>query len=236
MAVPPDLCWEIGHISPQETRLNLLALNWDLYRLLRPLVYRHIVVGSRARKLIRSLAHNVDLPPLVRSLVFQDEPGPRLDPAQWDRVLCAMSNLRNLIIAPDVPLDIEMIPRLPFRLRHFGAHSSVGGPWAQFIATQPELEELAFNDDFLGTVPSSAQLPLLCSIKGRPADLSKFALAEQLVALFNAAPKLVKPLEHIVLDEDLTWFHFERDPQGPLLHLAVLLNDQQRPVTSDCSS
>ncbi|KAJ7182439.1 hypothetical protein C8R43DRAFT_940594 [Mycena crocata] len=122
--------------------------------------------------LVRSLAANPRFPPLVKSLHFLNSLCARVDHAPWEVALSAMSNLAVLIIAHHVPMDRSMLPRITFRLRSFAATCTIYGAWADFIAQQPELQQVDFEADFLADAP---KLPQLRSVKVGPQDIAKFA-------------------------------------------------------------
>ncbi|KAJ6578441.1 hypothetical protein B0H19DRAFT_1253680 [Mycena capillaripes] len=179
-ALSLDLIWRVAMFSDTDVRLVFLLTSRAVYSHLCSLLYRYIVVGIQAKKLVRSLAKNHVLPPLVKSLIFED-PAARVDPGQWASILPAMPNLIWLIISPCIPLSREVIPHIAFRLEVFGSISSVGGAWVEFVASQHTLLELSIDSDFLGEVPT---LPLLRSMKGRPADLARFAQHHSLLDLW----------------------------------------------------
>ncbi|KAJ6468649.1 hypothetical protein C8R47DRAFT_1078244 [Mycena vitilis] len=154
--------------------LSLLLLSRRVYTNLLPVRYRNIWVGTDATRLVRSLAQNQALPPLVNSLNFWNTTAP-VDEAQWVSVLPAMCNLTDLIITNRIPLSPELIPRLTFRLKRFGSSNSVEGGWVDLVASQTMVDELAFGTNFVGEIPRPALLPLLRSIKGAPTDLARFA-------------------------------------------------------------
>ncbi|KAJ6586359.1 hypothetical protein DFH09DRAFT_1075305 [Mycena vulgaris] len=91
---------------------------------------------------------------------------------EWEFVLPALCNLRQLVIAHNVPLESRILHFITFKLRVFESHCRVYGPWAEFLATQSGLEQVAFHSDLFGPVPL---LPLLRSVQGCPEDLSRFA-------------------------------------------------------------
>lgn len=64
-ALDDDIIWEIAFFSSPSTRADLILLSFSLYTILRPLLYRNIVIGDPAGQLIRSLANDASLPPMV---------------------------------------------------------------------------------------------------------------------------------------------------------------------------
>ncbi|KAJ6452188.1 hypothetical protein C8R47DRAFT_1229346 [Mycena vitilis] len=181
-----EIYWRVAMFSDEDVRLNLLQTSRPVYTHLRALRYRYIAIGSDAKHLVRSLSNNTALPPLdfqVKSLMFLNRYA-RVDAAQWARVLPAMTNLGTLIISPRIPLSLELIPRLTFRLLSFGSSSSLEGAWVDFLATQHWLDELVIDDHLVGDAPGPQRLPLLRSIKGRPRDLAKFAHYPRLLDLW----------------------------------------------------
>ncbi|KAJ7091736.1 hypothetical protein C8R44DRAFT_891310 [Mycena epipterygia] len=173
--VPPllddNIIWEIAFLSSPSTRIELPLLSFSLYTIVCPLLYRNIIVGNHAGQLIRSLAHDASLQPIVKSLVFRDSDYTYIDERKWALVLPAMVNLRALVVAYHVPLDRAILPSINFCLRLFISMCTIFGAWAELLFQQPELEEIRFYVDFFGPVPSAAQLPNLRSVMGRPEDL-----------------------------------------------------------------
>lgn len=99
-----------------------------------------------------------------------------MDPGDWALVLPKMHNLGHLTITQAIPLQRTIVPSITFRLTFFASVGSVVGPWADFLATQPELVEIALTSDLFANIAGTAHLPNLLSITGRPEELSKFAL------------------------------------------------------------
>ncbi|KAJ7112733.1 hypothetical protein C8R44DRAFT_741805 [Mycena epipterygia] len=199
-----DIIWEIAFLSSASTCTDLLLLSFGLYTILRPLLYRNIVVGDPAGQLIRSLAHDASLPPLVKSLVFRDSEYTYIDEREWVLVLPAMVNLRTLVVAYHVPLDRAILPSITFRLRLFISTCTVFGAWADLLFQQPDLEEIRFYVDFFGPVPSAAELPHLRSVMGRPEDLGRFVRQHSLQDVwFYLGPPWAR---HTLRTIDLTRF------------------------------
>ncbi|KAJ7089386.1 hypothetical protein C8R44DRAFT_751401 [Mycena epipterygia] len=169
-----DIIWEIAFLSSASTRTDLLLLSFGLYTILRPLLYRNIVVGDPAGQIIRSLAHDASLLPLVQSLVFRDSKYTYIDEREWALVLPAMVNLRALVVTYHVPLDRAILPSITFCLCLFISTCTVFGAWADLLCQQPDLEEIRFYVDFFGPVPSADELPHLRSVMGCPEDLGRF--------------------------------------------------------------
>ncbi|KAJ7478929.1 hypothetical protein FB451DRAFT_1172061 [Mycena latifolia] len=165
MAPPlaPDMIWEIAIASDSHTRCQLARLSSSAHDLVCSLIYRHISVGDEAGELIQSL--------VFRSSAYTYY----INEAEWALVLPAMVNLRRLIVNQHVPLDRRVLPLITFRLHVFLSVCSVFGAWADFLASQPELEEIGLHSDLLGRAPGHSQLPMLRSVKGRPEDVARFA-------------------------------------------------------------
>ncbi|KAJ6533019.1 hypothetical protein B0H19DRAFT_1187171 [Mycena capillaripes] len=198
-ALSPETIWCIAMFSDTDIRLNFLLMSSVVYAHLRPILYRYIVVGIQSKQLIPSLANNPDLPPL--SLVFEHSAA-RVDPAQWMSIIPALTNLRFLIISPCIPLSREVVLRITFRLQIFGSLSSISGAWLELIALQPELDELLLDADFLGETLGPEKLPVLRCMKGRPADLAKFACHHRFADLwfFTGPPSTRRLLQQADLD------------------------------------
>ncbi|KAJ7223871.1 hypothetical protein B0H12DRAFT_1240900 [Mycena haematopus] len=276
----PGYVWrEIAGLCELTEILVLLRLSKSINLFLVHLLYRNISVGKSAKKMVASLANNSLLPPLVESIYFTDFLA-SVDISQWAAVLPALSHLWFLIITPRIPLPPHVIPLITFRLGFFGSISCVDPPWTQLLVSQDRLLRLVITSHFNALdCPGPGKLPLLRSMKGRPADLAKFAFNHRLedmwfytgkslggaplhpddqakfgasssrlctlricapgfVSLLRAAPHVVFPLRHLVLDEDLTWsaFTLNSDTQGlggsSLAPLVSLLDEKFRRLKS----
>ncbi|KAF8210720.1 hypothetical protein K438DRAFT_97281 [Mycena galopus ATCC 62051] len=180
----PGYVWrEVGRLSHLPEVLVLLQLSKSINLFLNVLVYRNIAVRQSARRMVKTLSTNRHLLSLVESIYFED-PTARIHPGQWASILPDMHNLVFLMITPFIPLSLNTIPSITFRLQAFCSTSTVDPVWAQFIASQQELTELIFNSDFYGDPPASGELPMLRTMKGRPSDLAKFAQHHRLVDLW----------------------------------------------------
>ncbi|KAJ7774081.1 hypothetical protein B0H16DRAFT_1713916 [Mycena metata] len=171
-ALSPDICWEIAQYATH-AHLELLLLSKTIHTVVIPLLYRSVDIDHGAFGFVNSLANNSRLPPLVRTLSFGDHA--RVDTIQWASVLPAMNNLKLLCINHGIDFLLAILPQISFSLDIFGSRCSVVGNWATLIASQPTLGELQLNDDYYGAPPTVAQLPSLRAVKGRPADLARFA-------------------------------------------------------------
>ncbi|KAF8190200.1 hypothetical protein K438DRAFT_1763219 [Mycena galopus ATCC 62051] len=218
-------------------RLSILLLTKSLNAFLRFLLYRYILVGASA-------------PKLVRSLQFVDGSlSASINPRLWALILPQMERLQFLGIASDIPLSQATISSLTCRLTGFEAIFPVRITWGELIASQAGLDELIFHGEFHGEVPGPDLLPRLRSIRALPADVTRFARAHRLTDAWfltlgalgtatlspralnrlaaspsrlltlrisapnvllslAAAPAVFSTLEHLVLDEDLTWSDF----------------------------
>jgi hypothetical protein len=109
----------------------------------------------------------------VKTLCFED-PDARVDIEQWDTIFPAMKNLTHLALAPSTFLmSPDVLPLIKCRLRYFHALSSVGGVWLDFLDNMVTLEVFLLHGSLRGRAPGP--LPRLYAIKGRAADLAKFA-------------------------------------------------------------
>ncbi|KAJ7440566.1 hypothetical protein FB451DRAFT_1443155 [Mycena latifolia] len=162
------------------THFQLLRLSFSTYPRIRALLYQHISVGDQAGALVRTLANESCLPPMVRTLTFRSSLCAYIADAEWALLLPAMVNLRRLVIANHVPLERRVLPSITFRLRSFISLGVVVGAWAEFLQLQPDLEEIAFHGDLFGPAPGPAHLPMLRSVTGRPEDVARFVRYHQL--------------------------------------------------------
>ncbi|KAJ7762070.1 hypothetical protein DFH07DRAFT_771349 [Mycena maculata] len=228
--LPIDMHWEIIQHCDLSTLLSLTRLDNSFDVLVRPFIYREIVVSRRAKM-------------LIKTLVFENtRANVRLPEREWNRVLLRMQNLKHLVVTNQVPLSREAISRLPFRLIFFGACCTVAGAWADLVASQTSLEVLCFEDEFFSKLPT---------LKARPADVAHFMEshsglldvwlwsgspnsgqagltspeidrltrspsrpltmrlgAGQLLILLDEAPALLSAVVHIAIDEDDDWWSF----------------------------
>ncbi|KAJ7785316.1 hypothetical protein DFH07DRAFT_763908 [Mycena maculata] len=219
--------WEIIQHCDLSTLLSLTRLDNSFDVLVRPFIYREIVMSRRAKM-------------LIKTLVFENtRANVRLE---WNRVLLRMQNLKHLVVTNQVPLAREAISRLPFCLIFFGARCTVAGAWADLVASQTSLEVLCFEDEFFSKLPT---------LKARPADVARFMEshsslldvwlwsgspnsgqagltspeldrltrspsrpltmrlgAGQLLILLDEAPALLSAVVHIAIDEDDDWWSF----------------------------
>ncbi|KAJ7195414.1 hypothetical protein B0H12DRAFT_1245567 [Mycena haematopus] len=181
MPTHPGYVWrQIALFCDITEILVLLRLSKTINLFLVHLLYRNVSVGKSAQKMVASLASNSLLPPLVESLYFTDFLA-SVDISQWAAVLPALSHLWFLIITPRIPLPPRVIPLITFRLGFFGSISCVDPPWTQLLVSQDRLLRLVITSHFnANDCPGPGKLPLLRSMKGRPADLAKFAFYHRL--------------------------------------------------------
>ncbi|KAF7367041.1 hypothetical protein MSAN_00963300 [Mycena sanguinolenta] len=229
----PDSVWlEVALCSPIAQILVLLRLGPTVYRALVHLLYRRIRVTVGAPLLVETLASKSSLPPLVSSLCMED-PAIRVDPAHWEAILPRLENLKTLVVAPSaIPMPLEAIPLITFRLTTFHAITAIEGPWVDFITACPSLESIVLHGDFHGHIPSSSSLRSLRAIQARPeviAEIIAFGIGPltvractgDLLLLIAAAPGVLHTLRSIVVDEDLTWSDFKLEDGPPLTKNAL---------------
>ncbi|KAJ6449960.1 hypothetical protein C8R45DRAFT_1114367 [Mycena sanguinolenta] len=171
----PLSAWlEVAVYSSLTELLSLLQLSRSINIALRYLLYRDIVVGASAQKLLTSLAANLQLRPLVRFLIFED-PSAHIHPRLWALVFPTLENLEALTIAYEIPLSHPIVSEAAFRLTFFESLCPLTYTWAQLVASQPGLEELILHEGFWTEAPAPHFLPRLRRIRGYPADIAKFA-------------------------------------------------------------
>ncbi|KAJ7027029.1 hypothetical protein C8F04DRAFT_1267466 [Mycena alexandri] len=173
--LPPDICVEIALLASPQTRAQLLPLCRVVYKMTVPLVYRNISVGDNANQLVRTLATRPELAAVVQSLEFRHSATARIDYPEWTVALRALVNLHKLVTDYHVPLKEDIIALITFRLRSFTSYSTIIGTWANFLATQGELQELVLHSDFMGRPPTPQELPHLRVLKARYDDMAKFS-------------------------------------------------------------
>ncbi|KAJ6456985.1 hypothetical protein C8R45DRAFT_1110765 [Mycena sanguinolenta] len=176
MDVHPGYIWRrVARDIELPELLVLMRLSKSINLFLLHLLYRHIWVGKSAGHLVWALSCNRLLPPVVKTLYFDDDQA-RVDTAQWAAVLPALSHLWALMITPRIPMPLDVIPRISFRLSMFGSTSSVDHAWTQLIASQDNLQRIMCGSQFHAAPwPQPQQLPILHCVRGRPADLADFA-------------------------------------------------------------
>ncbi|KAJ7462481.1 hypothetical protein FB451DRAFT_1180772 [Mycena latifolia] len=175
-SIPPDVWYEIALLCSPKVLAQLLLLSKLNLTTLRALLYSDICVGDGAARLVNTLASGKDLPPLIISLEFMgSDSSPEIDADKWAEVLSKMNSLRRLVIGCHVPLKWATLTRIQFRLHSFTSLSSLIGPWATFVATQPDLREISCLGDFFTRPPDRLQLPVLRRLKAPAEDVAKFA-------------------------------------------------------------
>ncbi|KAJ7737043.1 hypothetical protein B0H16DRAFT_1466320 [Mycena metata] len=146
-----------------------------VYKMTVLLVYKNISVSDNASQLVRTLATRPELAAMVQSLEFRHSATARIDYPEWVAALLALVNLRELVTDYYVPMKQETIPLIPFRLRSFTSFCAIIGTWANFLATQGELQELILHSDFMGAPPTPQNMPHLRVLKARYDDMAKFS-------------------------------------------------------------
>ncbi|KAJ6452191.1 hypothetical protein C8R47DRAFT_1229545 [Mycena vitilis] len=194
-ALSPEILWCIGASGDEETRRSLLQTSKELYRHLCPLRYTFVTVGTDAALVVRSLAQNPILPPLVESLKFLD-PFARVDWSQWESILPQMLNLQILGISNRIPLPPDVVPWIRFNLLTFQSCSHLGSEWMDFLASQRSLESIRIVSNFSGSPPPPCRLPALHTVSGRSATLAKFARRYDLLNATFYVDDPLKP-EHL---------------------------------------
>ncbi|KAK7006446.1 hypothetical protein R3P38DRAFT_3214499 [Favolaschia claudopus] len=249
-----DLIFEVARWGGHPEMVAVLRLSRTTYFAFRYMLYRRIVVSGRAaKKVVQTLAHRPQLQPMVECLYFGVDSAVNLE--QWGAVFPGLVNLTVLEISSLIHLPRSLIPHITCRLEHFTSNGSVSATWAEFLSTQHTLSSIFVDIDFVGPFPSPQQIPKLQSVKARPADIAQFSphalqdlwfltdgidgvytlRATDLVKfatspatlLLEAAPRILRMLRHIVLDEDESWSRFvlaqERSSSAVLKRLAILL-------------
>ncbi|KAK7022543.1 hypothetical protein R3P38DRAFT_2961298, partial [Favolaschia claudopus] len=122
----------------------------------------------------------------VRSITFE-EPDYDICMEQWAYVWPQLRNLDYLGISGGIPLPRRLLRLSTCRVTYFAAKCAVLRSWVDFIAAQPEIDELRFDREFLGPVPRPEQLPKLRAIKARPNDFAKFAERYDLYHIWSYA-------------------------------------------------
>ncbi|KAJ7744331.1 hypothetical protein B0H16DRAFT_1463200 [Mycena metata] len=168
-----DVWWQVAQLTSKRKQLELVRLSKDIYDVVIPTIYRNLDIGRSAIDFVHSLANNSRLPPLVHVLCFHN--GAFVNDAEWAAALRAMKNLKFLYVNLAINFPLDILPDITFSLTTFGSRCSVFGSWATLIASQPTIGELKLNDDYYQKPPGPDVLPALHAVKGRPADLARFA-------------------------------------------------------------
>ncbi|KAJ7761385.1 hypothetical protein B0H16DRAFT_1719551 [Mycena metata] len=164
LPLPADVLLDLAELSNKHEHLTLARVSKAFNRLYNPVIYPLNYVGSNAKNFVHSLANNPRLPRLILKLIFDESPDTLVDVEEWAAVLPAMVNLHYIGIVPTIPLPPRVLPLITFRLWGFGSAGDVS-----------ELEELRLEADFFGVIPGPTQLPRLCLVQGRPADIARCA-------------------------------------------------------------
>ncbi|KAJ7694673.1 hypothetical protein B0H17DRAFT_1131959 [Mycena rosella] len=230
--VPPDIWNEIGLLGSPADIATLCCVSHNALCILRPLLYRNITVGDRARR-------------LVRSLVFEASWSAQIDDEEWAQALTLLINLRHLEISHHVSIGWASLPFIRFKLQSFTSSAIVVGAWVGFLHLQHELQDICMHSDFLGQIPGPEVLPVLRRFSGRTEAVAKFAEVHPLQSmgfwagpwwaielkphhterflrstarlvtlrinsaalckLFRDVPTMLATLQHLALDEDKAW-------------------------------
>ncbi|KAJ7248074.1 hypothetical protein C8J57DRAFT_1240584 [Mycena rebaudengoi] len=153
--VPLDVVGEIASYTSRPTLLQLFLVSRATQVVVRRYLYRHIVVRNRKhRGLVRTLASDGVLPPLVHTLEFQwTEYCGRVWGPAWDRVLIGMTNLTELTVADHVQLSQAARQGITFTLKYFSTSAAILGNWSLFLQNQPTIELLELEVTLAGTTP-----------------------------------------------------------------------------------
>ncbi|KAK7044984.1 hypothetical protein R3P38DRAFT_3177209 [Favolaschia claudopus] len=243
VSLTPSIYFHIGLFCEMPERISLYQVSRRICGVMRTMFYRNIEVeGNAATLVVRSLAENPELPKFVERLWFTDR-DVLMEGEPWAIALPAMKNLWLLIIAGTINIPREVIPHIPFQLRFFGSGSNMSGNWAEFLLHQFALEELVINGDAFDLaqmVPLHRHLTDIWFCTGRKAlaersleqahaDLFTRARAHltglrigvpKLLPILSAAPGMLRFLQDLVLDEDLSWSAFTlNDDHEDVLYL-----------------
>ncbi|KAJ7620797.1 hypothetical protein B0H17DRAFT_1151910 [Mycena rosella] len=245
--VPPDIWNEIGLLGSPADIATLCCVSHNALCILRPLLYRNITVGDRARR-------------LVRSLVFEASWSAQIDDEEWAQALTLLINLRHLEISHHVSIGWASLPFICFKLQSFTSSAIVVGAWVGFLHLQHELQDICMHSDFLGQIPGPEVLPVLRRFSGRTEAVAKFAEVHPLQSmgfwagpwwaielkphhterflrstarlvtlrinsaalckLFRDVPTMLATLQHLALDEDKAWGRNPATDQRSLLRVA----------------
>ncbi|KAJ7699077.1 hypothetical protein B0H17DRAFT_1196651 [Mycena rosella] len=187
--VPPDIWNEIGLLGSPADIATLCCVSHNALCILRPLLYRNITVGDRARRLVRTLAFRPAVAIWVRSLVFEASWSAQIDDEEWAQALTLLINLRHLEISHHVSIGWASLPFIRFKLQSFTSSAIVVGAWVGFLHLQHELQDICMHSDFLGQIPGPEVLPVLRRFSGRTEAVAKFAEVHPLQSMgFWAGP------------------------------------------------
>ncbi|KAJ7784909.1 hypothetical protein DFH07DRAFT_763522 [Mycena maculata] len=237
--IPDDVCWYIGVQGGLSVRVALMRLNSSIHELICPLIYRHIHISRRrAYGLIHSLLCNVNLPPMVKSLVFDEgEFRPHLDETEWLKFFGARTTIMRpwtglLAVEPDLEelaLNSQLFitpPELP-QLRAIKARAA---DVAHFLECKDLIVDVWLAPQPLFPGESGLTSADLRRFSVSPSRLKNVRLgASQFLDIFKVAPDLLTSVHYIILDECNEWHHFcfgEQLPAGIVLETAALLNER----------
>ncbi|KAJ7277782.1 hypothetical protein C8J57DRAFT_1579345 [Mycena rebaudengoi] len=147
----PDIVAEIASCAPLDTRIALSCISKAVNDLMRAGIYRNLSLSCTAAPLlVRTLAENHALPPMVHSLRFARpiRGFSWVNGAEWNQVLEDMINLKHLHVEQYVNMDVRIISRIQFSLLSFTAGFAIAGGWDALVRTQVEMESLIFCGSF----------------------------------------------------------------------------------------
>ncbi|KAJ7256753.1 hypothetical protein C8J57DRAFT_1517386 [Mycena rebaudengoi] len=161
----PDLFSEIALHVPNDTLLQLFYLSRASKRIARVVLYKNIAITKKGPLLVRTLASDRSLPPMIHSLQFLPEEWGqiRVDGLEWEQVLQQMSNLKFLTICDYIELTPAALQGITFRLKSLYSCDGLVAPWTLLLQNQMAVEELNIHGDIEGAVPVLPALRNVCA-------------------------------------------------------------------------
>ncbi|KAJ7198692.1 hypothetical protein C8J57DRAFT_1262248 [Mycena rebaudengoi] len=159
LPVPEDIFTEICAYADLDTRITLSLVCSATRKATRAGLYRHISVVSTGHLLVRTLAANRDLPPMVHSLEFGGAVRvyTRINSEEWHEVLEAMVHLKHLRVEQHVNVDAHTIDRIKFQLTSFTAGYAISRGWDKLVRSQLQIKTLVlygWSTFLAGTPPA----------------------------------------------------------------------------------
>ncbi|KAJ7281289.1 hypothetical protein C8J57DRAFT_1499991 [Mycena rebaudengoi] len=242
---PLDLLSEIASHAPNDTLLQFFYLSKDSKRASRPVLYKHIAIIKKGDLLVRTLASDRSLPPMIHSLQFLPEQWGelRLNGVEWEQVLQQMSHLRFLTICDLIELTPAALQGINFRLKSLSSCDGLSTPWTRLLQSQTTVEELNIHGDIEGPVPLLPALKNVCASPLTVAKLLEYnpsiseatfyrrsrVIGGMLPSVIDTlgrvntgllqtlrlrcpdflfishVPNLLPALQHLILDDDVSW-------------------------------
>ncbi|KAJ7265090.1 hypothetical protein C8J57DRAFT_1511651 [Mycena rebaudengoi] len=160
-ALSEEVFARIASYTQPTTLRDLTSLSRLTLVLLRPLLYGRIIVSDGGQALVKSLASNNTLPPMVHSILFLPS-ALIIEGPMWERVLCEMTHLTQLGISDHLRLTRACLNDFSFQLLSFISFGNCPSVWADLLRLQFRLEILEIRGNILGPPPILPAIHTAC--------------------------------------------------------------------------